>query len=629
MLIRNKTVFVYDVEVFPNLFTCTIKNTESKAIRSYEISERGNNLSLIVEVFLNKKIIFCGYNNAFYDNILISYLLIHYKTIIVKPVWEICREIKILNDKIIGSERDRFNGLEKYKHANIFESLDLLAMLFSNKLRVGLKEMEVTMEYFNVLQYDGDFNSPVQLEDIDKVIYYNQVDVGATEELLNRCQKDIELRLAIEDEYKIKALNKDGVNLGMEILKQRYLDETGLTWDNIKDLRSPCDQIYLNEIIFDFIEFQTPELQKLLSDLKNTTLKVGEKFERKFWLGGSIQVLASGGIHSQVEPEAIEPSSDEILVDWDVGSMYPSIIIEHKVYPQHLGEAFLKTYDKIRQDRFKAKKEHNSLVSDTLKLSLNGLSGNLQSEYSWCYDPKIAYKLRINGQLMLLMLAESLSMIGGRIIQLNTDGALVLLKRDVYERSLKIKEDWEKKTKLILEPEYFERFYQSAVNDYVGVKQGWSETHNPKLIKRKGALLENISLGKGMAPRIIAEAVNKELVEGIPCEETIRNCQDIKKFLTYQKVSKDFDVEYNGEIVQHINRYYMSYNGHRLYKVQFNKSTGEELRRISMCSSGVTLLNRFEDEPVSIKDRAINYHYYINEAKKILLPIKTVQYTLF
>lgn len=629
MLIRNKTVFVYDVEVFPNLFTCTIKNTESKAIRSYEISERKNDLPLIVKVFLNKKILACGYNILFYDTVIINYLLIHANELIQKPVWEICREIKILNDKIIGSERDRFNGLEKYKHANIFQSLDLLAMLFSNKLRVGLKEMEVTMEYFNVLQYDGDFNRPVQLEDIDKVIYYNQVDVGATEELLNRCQKDIELRLAIEDEYKIKALNKDGVNLGMEILKQRYLDETGLTWDDIKDLRSPCDQIHLNEIIFDFIEFQTPELQKLLSDLKNTTLKVGEKFERKFWLGGSIQVVASGGIHSQVDPEAIEPASDEYLVDKDVQSMYPSIILEHKVYPRHLGESFLHVYAKIKSDRVEAKHEGNKVVDATLKLSLNGLSGNLQSEYSWVFDPKCAYTIRINGQLMLLMLAEAFSMIGCRIIQLNTDGAFILAKKKDKNKIEEITKWWESKTKLILEDDYFERFYQSAVNDYVGVKQGWSETHDPKLIKRKGALLENVSLGKGMAPRIIAEAVNKELVEGIPCEETIRNCQDIKKFLTYQKVSKDFDVEYNGEIVQHINRYYMSYNGHRLYKVQFNKSTGEELRRISMCSSGVTLLNRFEDEPVSIKDRAINYHYYINEAKKILLPIKTVQYSLF
>ena len=98
--------------------------------------------------------------------------------------------------------------------------------------------------------------------------------------------------------------------------------------------------------------------------------------------------------------------------------------------------------------------------------------------------------------------------------------------------------------------------------------KGWSETHDPSLIKRKGAFLENLTLGKGMAPRIIAHAVNKELVEGIPCEKTIRECQDIKMFLTYQKVSKDFEVEYAGKVIQHINRYYMSNNGYRLYKVQ-------------------------------------------------------------
>lgn len=60
MLLKNKTVFIYDVEVFPNLFTCTIKNTESKAIRSYEISNRRNDLPLIAQLFLNRKIIFAG-----------------------------------------------------------------------------------------------------------------------------------------------------------------------------------------------------------------------------------------------------------------------------------------------------------------------------------------------------------------------------------------------------------------------------------------------------------------------------------------------------------------------------------------------------------------------------------------
>lgn len=318
MLIRGKTVFVYDVEVFPNLFTCTIKNTESKAIRSYEISDRRNDLPLIVQVFLNKKILFCGFNNKFYDDVIINFIILELKSLLQLPIWEICREIKKLNDKIISSEKDRFNGLEKYKHANIFESFDLLAMMFSNKLRIGLKELQVTMEYPNVLQYNGDFNSNVKESDINEVVFYNCNDTDSTEELLYRLQKDIELRLSIEDEYGIKALSKDGVNLGMEILKQKYLAETGLTWNQIKDLRSPCEKISLNNIIFDFIEFKTPELQSLLKELKNTTLTVGQNFERKFILGGSIQTLASGGIHSQVKPEAVEPTSDEILVDWDV-----------------------------------------------------------------------------------------------------------------------------------------------------------------------------------------------------------------------------------------------------------------------------------------------------------------------
>nr|DAE20112.1 MAG TPA: hypothetical protein [CrAss-like virus sp. ctYsL76] len=32
-------------------------------------------------------------------------------------------------------------------------------MLYSQKLRVGLKEMEVTMQFRNVQEYDGDFRN--------------------------------------------------------------------------------------------------------------------------------------------------------------------------------------------------------------------------------------------------------------------------------------------------------------------------------------------------------------------------------------------------------------------------------------------------------------------------------------
>ena len=38
MIIQNLTAFVYDLEVFPNLFTCAVKNSESNQISVYEIS---------------------------------------------------------------------------------------------------------------------------------------------------------------------------------------------------------------------------------------------------------------------------------------------------------------------------------------------------------------------------------------------------------------------------------------------------------------------------------------------------------------------------------------------------------------------------------------------------------------
>lgn len=40
MQIRGKTVFVYDIEVFQNIFHCSAINTETKEIHKFEISPR-------------------------------------------------------------------------------------------------------------------------------------------------------------------------------------------------------------------------------------------------------------------------------------------------------------------------------------------------------------------------------------------------------------------------------------------------------------------------------------------------------------------------------------------------------------------------------------------------------------
>ena len=93
MIIRDKKVYVYDIEVFQNIFHCSVKNTETEEIYKFEISERKNQLRELVKFFkqvnkditwgeyytttrqIESNIIFCGYNNLHYDNPIINYII--------------------------------------------------------------------------------------------------------------------------------------------------------------------------------------------------------------------------------------------------------------------------------------------------------------------------------------------------------------------------------------------------------------------------------------------------------------------------------------------------------------------------------------------------------------------------
>lgn len=227
------------------------------------------------------------------------------------------------------------------------------------------------------------------------------------------------------------------------------------------------------------------------------------------------------------------------------------------------------------------------------------------------------------------MLAERLANVGVRLIQTNTDGIFFLCEKFDLPAVERVCKEWESITKLNLEADSFERFYQYAINDYLGVKEGYSETKDYKFIKTKGLFLDKITLGKGMSPLIIAEALREYFVNDIPVEDTIKNCTDIKKFLTYQKISKDFVVEYNKQLVTHINRYYMSTNGAKLYKCKINPDTGERYNYIDVCATGfVTLFNELQD--ISPKEAKVDFNWYIRECYKIIYPLEdSLNPTLF
>jgi hypothetical protein len=125
------------------------------------------------------------------------------------------------------------------------------------------------------------------------------------------------------------------------------------------------------------------------------------------------------------------------------------------------------------------------------------------------------------------------------------------------------------------------------------------------LIKTKGLFIREPILGKGLAPQIIAESLVQYFVNNIPINETISNCRDIKKFLTFQKISKEFSVEYNGKLLPHINRFYMSTNGYKIKKCKVG-ADGKRFDYQDICAtSGVNLFNKLCD--VDPKDAHVNF----------------------
>ena len=627
MIIYNKVVFVYDVEVFSNLFTCTLLNTNSNKIGTYEISNRKNDLGKIISTFLNKGIIFCGYNNKYYDDPIINYIILNQQILLQKPVWDITKDIKTLSNEIIESG-DKFDSWSTYKHAHCFPSFDLLRMMFSKKLRCGLKELQVTMQYPNVQEYDGDFNRNVQDSEIDNIISYNINDVNSTNQLLLLNQKNIDLRIGIHDEYGINAMSIDGVGIGNEILKTKYLQATNKKWSEVKELRSPCNIVDLNEIILPKISFETEILQNLLSEIKTLRINLNKKWNKQFYFHDSLISMGLGGLHNLSKPEIIIPNDDECLLDIDAASLYPSLLISYEFYPQHLGKEFLNIYKQIKDERIEAKHNGNKIKNETLKLALNSVTGNMQSEYSWLYDPKSVMKIRMNGQLFLLKLAEMLiNETNCKIINYNTDGIFILIKRNMLDESKEIIKSFEEFSLLNMEIEEFEAMYQFAINDYIAVKEGYSKTKNPDLIKKKGMFIDTPILGKGLRPLIIPKAICEYFVNKTPIETTLYNSDDIRDFCTYQKVDKKFHVMYENKEVSRINRFYMSKYGSQLIKYEMDY-TGKKLRPTTLCSSSpVTLLNKFDD--LSVKDKHINYLYYKNEIYKIVDALESQQLNLF
>ena len=633
MKIKGKTCIVFDIEVLKNVFTCTCKNTDTKQITVFEISPRRVDIQGLV-TFFYEDYYFVGYNNIHYDNPILNYIIMLYNKHYFNSysTRELTESVFRMSQLVIDKNSD-FDLWKEYKYARNFLSIDLLTMLYSKALRVSLKEMQVTMQYKNVEEFVVDWHQDLPEKDIDRLISYNINDVESTEELLYRCKDLLELRIETEKDFGLPCLSLDRVNLGDRLLQLKVMEKTGLNKKQLENMKSPADYVDLEKVIFPWIKFESPILQKKLTDMKNQhNVSPGRKGYINTFMFGEMKVtIGVGGIHGDNGTCIIKPNEDELLLDSDVNSLYPSLMRMYHLYPPKLKDVLGQIFPQIIDDRLEFKRTGQKNKNETYKYMLNGVSGKMQDETSWLFSPFTVMQVRINGQLLLLMLAERLLKLGCKLYQINTDGILYKLKKSKYEELQQVLKEWEKLTMLTLETEEFTQFYQLAINDYFGV-----EPNNK--IKKKGFFLTDIELGKGLTPKIIPEAIINYFVHNIPVEDTIKSCKDICKFLQAEKTGKQWTVEYNEQIQQRINRFYVSNSGYYLWKWKLD-DTGKKSYQIMLKDHGVRLHNKFySDENLqwkysqgetfqSIYD--IDYQYYINQCIKVIEKLKPKQLNLF
>ncbi len=273
-------------------------------------------------------------------------------------------------------------------------------------------------------------------EEIQKIIDYCKVDLratwtvfqlvlGNTEHELYKENNQIQLRFDIKEEFGLDCLSYSDIKIGDELMKKSYAEEKGIKVSDLPRSGTFRKEIKLKECIPDYIEFKTPQLQNLLSEIKSKKIHPDADFGYEFIFKNTKYSLLKGGMHSVNTNEKYISNEKYIIYTSDVASFYPVSKIRRKIYPKHLGVEFLNTYEKRYNKRVElkplSKKERKIKgICDAIKLQLNIIFGKLGSKESLYYDMKALLSVTLGNQLTILKLIEDVEEIGCHVIVANT-----------------------------------------------------------------------------------------------------------------------------------------------------------------------------------------------------------------
>jgi hypothetical protein len=173
------------------------------------------------------------------------------------------------------------------------------------------------------------------------------------------------------------------------------------------------------------------------------------------------------------------------------------------------------------------------------------------------YSPDVFIQILLGGQLYLLMLIELVEAVGVSVMSANTDGFVMRCPKNLRSRVDTVVAAWERSTGFVTEASTYRGLWARDVNAYIAVTtdgkvKAKNIFYDPW--RGTGARDQYWRFQKNPTCQICAEAVERLIVDGIPLEETISRCNDIRKFLAIKSVTGG--AHKNGDYLGHVVRWY-------------------------------------------------------------------------
>ena len=494
----------YDFEVFAYNWLVVLMDTdrreETVIIDDPDALERFHSA--------HKHEIWVGFNSRHYDQYILKAILCGFNP-------------KRVNDWII------VKGEQGWKFSSLFRRIPLNNYDVMINIDRGLKSFEGFMGN-NIKESSVPFDIDRELtkRELEETVKYCRHDVEQTMEVfLKRTDKFEAHRGLVRFASGTKALDLSLISMTSPQLSARILGATRREYDDEFDIDFPSTmQIKKYTDVLDW--YNDPE--------NRTYQRDGRKNQLDIMIAGVPHQFGYGGVHGAID----KYHGKGLFLNMDVASLYPSLMIKYNLFSRSVSDPA--KFEEIYHERLRLKKKGNPL-QESLKLVLNSTYGVMKDKSNALYDPLQANKVCIYGQILLLDLIERLEPYC-QLIQSNTDGVLVRMPDgndpdEWFDLIDDIAFEWEQRTSLTLEFQEFKEVYQKDVNNYVIIPDGelFDEKGKPRW-QSKGAYVKKLSPLDYDLP-IINKALVDYMVRGIPIEQTINDCDDLKEFQLVTKIS--------------------------------------------------------------------------------------------